>query len=64
MAIERPHTVNFKVTDDERRKLKALADAEGEDYSTLLRRFIKVQFEGVFNGQPLPPLPTTRGRAR
>ena len=46
--IERTHLVNFRATEDERNKLRALADDEGEHASSLLRRWIRQKYEARF----------------
>jgi hypothetical protein len=58
--IERTNLVNFRATDEERAKLKALADDEGEHASTLLRRWIRQRYDARF-GEVAPSRAARKG---
>ncbi len=58
--MDREHVANFRVTDDEHARLRALAEDEGESVSTLLRRWIRQKYEARFGEAP----PRARGAKR
>lgn len=50
--MTREHLFNLRVSHEERAKLEALADAEGEAASILVRRWIRQKYEAVFGDVP------------
>jgi hypothetical protein len=50
--IEREHLFNFRLSDEERAKLQALADDEREAASILVRRWIRQKYEARFGERP------------
>jgi hypothetical protein len=47
-TAEREILINFRASEDERAKLRALADAADEPYAMTLRRWIKQQYVARF----------------
>ncbi len=60
--IERAHLFNFRISEDERDKLRALAAEEGEAASILVRRWIRQRYEARFG--EVPPRAAKKGVAR
>jgi hypothetical protein len=50
--MDREHVTNFRTTDEEHSKLRALAEDEGESASTMLRRWIRQKYEARFGEAP------------
>jgi uncharacterized protein (DUF1778 family) len=53
--VERTKTINVRVTDDEDRMLKALAEHQGMSISDVIRQYIRKAFAEAF-----PPKKTTK----
>jgi hypothetical protein len=50
--MTREHLFNLRVSETERAKLEALAEAEGEAASILVRRWIRQKYEALFGDAP------------
>ena len=56
---ERELTLNLRITEEERAKLKAVAEAADETASQTIRKFIRQRYAAEF-GDTLPRTPVTK----
>ena len=61
-TAEREILINFRASQDERDKLRALADAADEPYAMTLRRWIKQRYAAEFGD--VPPSKLGKGTKR
>jgi hypothetical protein len=60
----RERTVSIKMTEEERRRAHALADAGDESIGRWLRRLVNVEYERRFGQAPAPEAKARIGRPR